>query len=196
MNQDTPSSSVGLWIGADPGISGGLVALDAGGAYLSHLLMPVVGFGTKRKRVDTQEIRAWVNETSLAAFRTHEAMLNGRTVWAIERVASMPTDGVVQAFRFGAAAGAIFASADWCGDRIEEISPKSWQRAFLRGYAKGNREEIKASAALAASNRWPKLRPALKVKKNWGLADAAFVAETARVLSHAAQPKAGEAGRG
>lgn len=164
-----------LWIGFDPGVTGGFVILDDHGDILHAQVMPVLGKDTKRKRVDTAGFKA-------AILKAQTMRHTKLCTFAIERVSSMPTDGGVQAFRFGKFTGALFAVADWTGSRVVEVSPKDWQKAFLRGYNTRGREAIKASAALAAQDRWPELREILGTKKNWGVADAAFVADAARIM--------------
>ena len=159
-------------------MTGGLVALDERGRYLGSMLMPLVGTGTKsRRRVDAGAIHDWYEEMCVC-----HGDRSRRITWAIERVSSMPTDGALQAFRFGAATHTVIAAAEWSGDRLVQVSPKDWQKTFLRGYPKNGRTEIKASAALAAGDRWPQLKPQLRVKARWGLADAAFVADAARIM--------------
>lgn len=162
-----------LWIGIDPGKTGGLVALDQGGRLVGHSLMPVVGKGTRRSRPSLALLLDWANRT-----RQPEQAV---TV-AIERVSSAPSDGVVSAFSFGRSLQVCFDLADAIGAAAVEISPKDWQRTFLRGHRKGSREQIKASAALVAGERWPELTADLQMKARWGLADAALIAATARLM--------------
>lgn len=163
-------------IGVDPGMTGGLVALTERGEVAAHLLMPIVGKGA-RTRVDAREIMRWLWDL--------DPFASNKVLWAIERIGAMPTDGARQAFTFGKSTGAIFAIAEVLGHEIVEISPKDWQRVWLRGYPKGDRKQIKASAALVASDRYPPLSADLRVKARWGLADAVLIAATAQ----AADPK-------
>lgn len=163
-----------LWIGIDPGKTGGIVALDHRGALAGFTLMPVVGKGTRRSRPSLALLLEWANRTR----QPDQAV----TV-AIERVSSAPSDGVVSAFSFGRSLQVCFDLADAIGAAAVEVSPKDWQRTFLRGHRKGSREQIKASAALVAGERWPGLVAELQVKARWGLADAALIAATARLLS-------------
>ena len=162
-----------LWIGIDPGKTGGLVILDKGGRLVGRSLMPVVGKGTRRGRPSLRLLLDWANAT-----RQPEQAV---TV-AIERVSSAPSDGVVSAFSFGRSLQVCFDFAEPIGASTVEISPKDWQKAFLRGHRKGSREQIKASAALVAAERWPELTADLQVKARWGLADAALIAATARLM--------------
>ena len=166
------SDSTHLWIGVDPGKTGGIVVLDSHGVYVAHTTIPLIGIGTKRARVNCRALKDWWFTVNWPP---------AKATWAIERVSSAPTDGVVSAFSFGKATGAVYAFAETMGFSITEISPKDWQRVYLRGQRKNTRADIKASAALVAADRWPQLSRDLQVKKNWGLADAALVAATARV---------------
>ena len=166
-----------LYAGVDPGRTGGLVVIDERGNHVAHTLMPIVGKGTRRARVCTITLDEW--------WGAHvRPRLNGwRPTVAIERVHARPDDGPIQAFRFGVVTGAVFAWAE-CGlyASIMEVSPKDWQNVYLRGHPKSSRDEIKASAALVASERFPELRKDLQVKARWGLADAALIAATARAM--------------
>tara|TARA_R110000737_G_scaffold190304_3_gene212000 strand:+ start:147 stop:713 length:567 start_codon:yes stop_codon:yes gene_type:complete len=175
-------TSQDLWVGVDPGKTGGIAILDSSGGYVAHSPIPLVGVGTKRARVDCRAIKEWWLEVTLKN-RWH--VRPSRITWAIERVSSAPTDGVVGAFSFGKATGAIFAFAETMGFAITEISPKDWQKVWLAGQRKNTRKDIKASAALVAADRWPELSSDLRLKKNWGLADAALIAATARVVEMA-----------
>lgn len=172
-----------LWIGIDPGKTGGLVILDRGGRLVGHSLMPVVGKGTKRSRPSLALLLRWLEATQ-DGIRYRDAATPHETVTvAIERVSSAPSDGVVSAFSFGRSLQVCFDFAEAIGAATVEISPKDWQRTFLRGHRKGSREQIKASAALVAGERWPELTADLQVKARWGLADAALIAATARLAS-------------
>tara|TARA_R110000764_G_scaffold233159_2_gene325920 strand:+ start:14678 stop:15232 length:555 start_codon:yes stop_codon:yes gene_type:complete len=177
------ASAESLWVGVDPGKTGGIVVLDSQGRYVAHSTIPLVGVGTKRARVDCRAIKAWWLEVTLKG-RWH--VRPSMVTWAIERVSSAPTDGVVGAFSFGKATGAIFAFAETMGFAITEISPKDWQKVWLAGQRKVTRIDIKASAALVAADRWPELAPDLRLKKNWGLADAGLIGATARLVEMAA----------
>lgn len=163
-----------LWIGIDPGKTGGLVVLDSAGRHFAHSLMPLVGVGTKRCRPSLGLLLDWYR-TEVASDAVH------RVVVAIERVSSAPNDGPVQAFSFGRALQVCWDFADVLGATAVEISPKDWQKVFLRGHRKGSRNDIKASAALVAGQRYPELKQPLQRKNRWGLADAALIAATARL---------------
>lgn len=164
-----------LWIGIDPGKTGGIVALDDSGRHFRHTLMPLIGERTKRCRPSLNLLLEW-----------YEREVRGdeerRVVVAIERVSSAPNDGPVQAFSFGRALQVCWDFADVLGATAVEISPKDWQKIWLRGYRKGSRNDIKASAALVAAQRYPELAKPLQRKNRWGLADAALIAATAKLM--------------
>lgn len=164
-----------LYVGIDPGKTGGIVVLNRSGAYTGHTMMPLVGKGTKRERPSLALLRDWWSGI---------AHPDRRVLVAIERVASMPTDGPRQAFAFGKAHQVCFDFADLIGASVTEVAPRDWQKVWLRGHAKGGRAQIKASAALVAGERWPELVSPLERKNKWGLADAALVAATARLIDN------------
>lgn len=171
-----------LWIGIDPGKTGGLVILDKGGRLVGQTLMPVIGKGTKRARPSLGLLLRWLEATRQSINYRGPAIAHETVTVAIERVSSAPSDGVVSAFSFGRSLQVCFDFAEAIGASTVEISPKDWQKAFLRGHRKGSREQIKASAALVAAERWPELTADLQVKARWGLADAALIAATARLM--------------
>ena len=176
------TSAAHLWVGVDPGKTGGIVVLDQDGRYVAHTLMPLVGKGTKRARVDCRTLSRWWAKLRWPELDDEHDPGLLRVTWAIERVSSAPTDGVVSAFTFGKVTGAIFAFAETVDCAITEVSPRDWQKVMLYGHRRGNREQIKASAALVASDRWPQLSEDLQVKARWGLSDAALIADTARLV--------------
>lgn len=166
-----------LFVGVDPGKSGALVALDAGGAWVSSMPMPVAGTGSSA-RVQAWAVCDWLR--SLAP--------ENKTAWAlsnvtavIEKVHSMPAQGMVSTFSFGHATGAVYGALSAAGVRILEVSPRDWQVYGLRGKPKGTRVQLKATVVQVCYERWPESREALtqrggKIRRESGTADAALIA--------------------
>lgn len=118
----------------------------------------------------------------------------------MEKVHSMPKQGVVSAFTFGENYGywkGVFAA--YCL-RYSLITPQKWQAAILdflpekeprkvgesvkEGHARNarNRKALKTAIADFVKRRYPDLTQFFKVKKNWDVADAICMAMYARKL--------------
>lgn len=96
-----------IFIGVDPGYSGAIVALDEHG----HVIRVVKNDGTER---DT-----------FAAFCNYETA----DVFAyIERVHSMPKQGVSSSFKFGVSYGFLRGCLIGSGVAFEERTPQQWQK--------------------------------------------------------------------
>lgn len=153
-------------IGFDPGKTGGLVALTGEGKLIGHHRITTVG-AASRNRIDGRAISCWLAEQEFP----------GQRILVAERVSSMPTDGGKQAFSFGKALGTVLGIAECLGMAITEVSPVDWQKVMLRGHKRNPKPARKASCALVAGDLFPELAPLLRVKANWGLADAALIGE-------------------
>lgn len=159
-----------LVIGFDPGKTGGLVALSGeSGRYWGHHRIRVIGAGS-RSRVDGRAVAHFLR-TLLDDLecKPKDAIL------VAERVSSMPTDGTVSAFSFGKSLGSVIGIAECLGLAITEVAPADWQKLMLRGHKRTPKGVRKANCALVASDLIPSLAPLLRVKANWGLADAALI---------------------
>ena len=151
-----------------------LVALDKDGVCLDHHRIQVMGAGS-RSRVDGRAVAGWLRllqEDALAPL-----------MLVAERVSSMPTDGVAAAFAFAKATGAVIGIAEALGARIVEVAPTDWQKLMLRGHKRTPKAVRKANCALVASDLFPELAQLLRVKANWGLADAALIGEYHRRMN-------------
>ena len=147
-------------IGIDPGLDGGLAALDGEGLELQ--VMPVVAAG-RRREIDEQALVDW-----LLAHRPAHVF--------IERVQAMPRQGVVSMFSFGAGWGLVRGICAGLGLSYELVRPQEWQKTMLAGQPKG-------SEYLVASRLWPSAewRASERAQKpHDGLVDAALIAEHGR----------------
>lgn len=134
-------------IGIDPGQSGGIAWLD--GDTMQCSKMPE----TER---DVWELLHGLTTTS------------ARDLW-IEKVHSMPGQGVASSFKFGKSYGFLLGCATALGVRIFEVTPQKWQKA-LGCLTHGDKNISKAAAQ--------RLFPYLKVTH--ATADALLIAEYGR----------------
>lgn len=143
-----------IYLGIDPGAKGAAVALDDRGL--------IVGFCPYAKK-SPAEIVQWLGEVVTMA---------DIVIAAIERVHSMPEQGVASTFAFGRNYGWWQGVIDAYGIRVEqEPSPQMWQKA-MGCLTKGDKNVSKA----AAHRLWPD-----RVKElTHATADAALIAEWLR----------------
>ena len=142
-------------LGIDPGQSGALAVVDRAGRLNAVEDMPVVD--------------GWVSPVLLAhaIFRlTEEYGLIDLAV--VERVRSMPKQGVASSFKFGAAWGiAVGACAAY---RLEQPTPAVWKRHM-------GITSDKETARRSALDRWPGSASLFARKKDADRAEAVLLAE-------------------
>ena len=92
-------------------------------------------------------------------------------VVAIEKVHSMPRQGVASAFTFGKGYGIWLGVLGTLGIPYEEVTPQRWQGAMLDGMKRG-----KDANRLKAMQLFPSESDQLKLKKPDGRADALLLA--------------------
>lgn len=144
-------------LGIDPGAKGGLALVTSDEALVWP--MPMAG-----NVVDTQAVAQ-----ILHIYEPH--------LIALEKVHSMPGQGVSSTFTFGRGFGRIEGIAEALSVRVELITPQRWKQTVLAGTAKD-----KAAAVEFCRRRWPRLemvQPGGR-KPHEGIADALCIAEAAR----------------
>ncbi len=146
-----------IFLGIDPGQSGGLAWIEDGREG-----DPAAAFAMKMP--DTER-DLWIKVAA-------ETERSARTVFAvIEKVHSMPKQGVASSFKFGQSYGFLRGCLIASGIPFEEVSPQAWQKE-LGCLSKGDKNVTKARAQ--------QLFPAEKVTH--ATADALLLAEYARRL--------------
>jgi hypothetical protein len=110
---------VSLTIGIDPGLSGALAILGTDGTFESVHDLPII----------RDAKLAWVDGSALQSLIL--GALGGRTACAvIERVSSMPAQGIASAFQFGVGFGSILSVVQALHIRIELVTPAVWKRSY------------------------------------------------------------------
>lgn len=152
------------FIGIDPGLDGGVAVLDGDGEVCHLETMPTIGKG--RRELDTSELAALLNSFPVTSVAAH-----------LEKVASMPKQGVRSVFTFGQTYGGILAVLAVLGVRTHLVTPQAWKKVVLAGTPKDK------DAAVAYCRRaFPGARlvpPRCRVPHD-GLADALCIAEYGR----------------
>ena len=143
-------------IGIDPGLSGGMAVIEDDGTYVS-----AEQFG---------------GDSDFAA--RLRAMNNGDYYAVVEKVHSMPGQGVASSFTFGRNVGFIHGALTALGIPWEAIAPQAWQRT-LRVGKRGKDESKNAFKKMlleAARKMFPQAGGAVTLKT----CDALLLAEAYR----------------
>ena len=150
-----------LFIGIDPGLSGGLAFRS--GEEMSVLPMPILTI-TKAKGV-----RRVLDLTALANLIDDKTKNKPRIHVFIERVASMPKQGVASMFSFGESYGAIkgIIAANFLPMTL--VTPVTWK-------AKLKVSRNKDDARYRASQLMPRFAHLWARRSDDGMAEAALIA--------------------
>ncbi len=138
------------YLGIDPGNSGALALVDSDGAHIDTIRLK----GTPR------DVWAWLDEC------------RGSIAFAVlEKVHSMPRQGVASSFKFGESFGFCQGMLTAAGVRFEFATPQKWQKA-MQCRTGGDKNISKARAQA--------LFPGIKITH--AIADALLIADYARRL--------------
>lgn len=143
-------------IGIDPGMSGAIAVLDRKGGLVAVYDMPTMPKGAGKK----QQVNAAGVSAKIKSFRPAAVYL--------ERVSSMPNQGVSSMFSFGESFGVVRGVTAALSMPIELITPQTWKRRF------GLLGTEKDAARTKAIELYP--AAALARKKDIGRADALLIA--------------------
>jgi crossover junction endodeoxyribonuclease RuvC len=149
-------------IGIDPGLKGGIVVM-VDGRIAKTVKMPVVkGDGG-----------SWVDFGEVASILKYERP----DLVAIEKVHSMPGQGVASVFTFGLGFGGLIGVCAGLGVPYSLVRPAEWQRKAFAGMDK---KLGKGRSILYVKQKYPECEPA---HKHDGIADAVCIAEWASMNS-------------
>jgi len=151
-----------IYVGIDPGLKGGV-------AVLSSAEPRTFTFAEAEGRVN-----AGVLFQDLL-------MIGGPFVAAVEKVHSMPAQGVASSFKFGVNYGIILGvlASLRPSPRVELVTPQAWKKLILAGM---NRDDQKQAAIDYCARAFPGVDLVQKGcrKPHDGIADALCLAEYAR----------------
>lgn len=148
-----------LILGIDPGYSGAIARLDTDTETLKILDMPIAPSTKGKTELDLHALAEALECPVTAA----------GCVSVLEKVATMPGQGISSAFRFGEGYGAIQMALVGHGWERNYVTPTVWKKHFKLSKDKG------ASRALA-SQRFPGYAQLFSRVKDDGRAEAVLLA--------------------
>jgi crossover junction endodeoxyribonuclease RuvC len=108
-----------LVLGVDPGLTGALAILSADGTLELVADLPVI----------RDRSLAWIDGSELQSLIL--GALQGRTAVAmVERVSSMPGQGIASSFQFGVGFGSILSILQAMHVPLEFVTPAVWKRSY------------------------------------------------------------------
>lgn len=151
----------GVFIGVDPGFSGGIAILNSSGLGPEAAVgdMPTVAGAKGKTELD---LHAVLRMTGVMVAGTATEM------W-LERVGARPGQGVSSMFRFGQQLGALEMAAAAHGHVLRYVTPTTWKAYFGLSADKG-------VARGYAMKRFPQLADKLSRVKDDGRAEALLIA--------------------
>lgn len=148
----------GLILGVDPGCSGALVAMRPTGELVAHTMMPTGKIG-KSTRLNPQALAGWVRSLGDSVQHAY-----------IERVGSMPGQGLSSTFSFGHAAGMVEGVLAALSIPVTLITPQAWKKSC------GLIGQDKDASRTRAAQLYPWERALDQKAKGQALADAILIA--------------------
>jgi len=152
-----------VYVGIDPGLSGA-VAIISNDIVIKDTPTITVKAGKKNKR--HYEVAGMVATLS---------DLPDSTVVALEKIHSMPGQGVASTFSTGEGYGLWRGIITALGLPLVLVTPQAWKKAMMNGMGKD-----KEADRLRAIEMFPKLYEQLKRKSDHNRADALLIAEYLR----------------
>lgn len=130
-----------IFVGIDPGLTGAIAAISSRNGYLAVFDMPTMANGKGNSK-----IKNMVDPGELLRIITSFAMLADTCHVALERIASMPGQGVASMFSMGDTFGACRAVVACAGIPMEIITPQQWKKFYNIG--KDNKKEVARAKAI------------------------------------------------
>lgn len=151
-----------VYLGIDPGMSGAIGVIDARGGFESVHDLPIIRDGKL----------AWVDGGKLLSL-IMEIRSGRHAIAMIERVHSMPRQGVASSFTFGVGFGSLLAGLQASNVPLHFVQPEQWKIAA--GLKRDRKDKRTKGASLAAARLlFPTAQ--LDLKKHEGRAEALLIA--------------------
>lgn len=156
-----------VFVGIDPGLMGAVACLDGDGCIICVHDTPI--FTVQKNK----GIRHELNRNAMVGLLSH--LPKGDVCVAIERVNSMPGQGVASSFTFGMGFGVWLGIVAALNFTLDLVHPVRWKKVMMDGMGKE-----KDASRLRAQELFPSVD--LSLKKHHGRADALLLAEYRRRL--------------
>src|SRR3990167_1939223 len=150
-----------VYIGIDPGLSGAMAMIIEGEDFVRVYDTPTMKVGKHHEFSLPEMVKLLEGNMPIQA--------------VIEKVHSMPRQGVASSFSFGKGVGYWIGILAALRIPYEEVTPQRWQRTMLDGMQK-----TKDASRYKAMQLFPQLVEQLKLKSHDGRADALLIAEWRR----------------
>ena len=108
------------YLGIDPGLKGGVAIIDEHGSLIDYFKMPINDKG--------------IDVIKLANILSHLLRPHYNVKTFMEKVHSMPGQGVVAMFTFGYGVGRLHAVLELLGYEYELVRPQEWKQVVLKNY--------------------------------------------------------------
>ncbi len=147
-------------MGLDPGLTGAFAAIDDAGQVIALHDLPIIRDGKL----------AFVDAAALVGHMI-EARQGRPARILVERVSSMPGQGVASSFQFGVGFGSLLAACRYIAMPLELVTPATWKRAL--GLSSDKRASLDKARMLFPAAE-------LHLVKHDGRAEALLLAEYGR----------------
>jgi crossover junction endodeoxyribonuclease RuvC len=156
-----------LIIGVDPGFSGAIALLDPDSRKLELHDMPLLP--------DPKSGKEDLDDRRLAEILAGNG--SERTIAVLERVSSMPEQGLSSTFRFGLSYGAVRLALRAHGHEFHNPTPQTWKKHFrMKCRGSMTQSQYKRMSLSLAKERFPHASEQLSRVKDHGRAEAALIA--------------------
>lgn len=163
------------YIGIDPGLTGAIALLNDK-ALVAVNDLPTMPVGKGEGRVKNQINAAAFHQLLLGMLAQVEPQEDGKPTVFIEKVSSMPDQGIAGAFSLGDTVGTLRGVTVACALPIEWITPQAWKKH----YRLPKEKDVARSIAI---NLYP--GAPLNLKKHHNRAEAILIALYGRNLANA-----------
>ena len=158
-----------IYVGIDPGLTGAVAVIDADGAVE---LCDSPWWELKAKKGVQRDYNA-NGMAEIISGVIARASNRGSIVAGLEKVHSMPEQGVASSFKFGVGLGIWQGILAAFGIQYQLIPPQRWKKALMDGMGKE-----KDASLIVAQRLFPTAD--LRLRKHHGRADALLLAEFMR----------------
>lgn len=154
-----------VYLGIDPGVSGGWGIVSSSGKYIGCGTLPFFNASKSFRLLSVRELIESIDSVS--------GSVEGDVRCVVEHVGTMPGQGIVSAFNFGATFGQLLGALSQKGYSITLVRPQIWKKAM--GLSR-DKEAVRAKACF----QWPEAASELTRKKDHNRAEALWLAEYLR----------------